>query len=203
MTSHDLQNGSTLSGFFVDLRLNSNHIQSGFTPVTFIGLHTGVQYLVVVYWYGSHFFRHFSDGNLNRYALVTLNDTSGQTSYSLNALYENVPKSQSASLNIIAQFPNGTQIGVAFDNNGYPQHTPGMWLTVAPPGSTIPFTGTFTGGSILPFTFFNGQTYLVQMSTGYNNIKFSYWKDTGSTNPSRSIALNGNQSYTAVYVVVP
>jgi hypothetical protein len=203
VTSHDLHNGNTLVGFFVDLRLNSNHIQSGMTPVTFGGLQSGVQYLVVVYWYGNNFFRHFSDGNLNRYALVTFNNTSGQTSYTLDALYENVPSSQAASLNIIAQFPNGTQIGTAFDNNGYPQHTPGMWLTVAPPGSTIPFTATFTGGSILPFTFFNGQTYAVHMSTGYSNVKFSHWKDTGSTNPDRSIALNGNQSYIAVYVVAP
>lgn len=203
VTSHDLHNGNTLVGFFVDLRLNSNHIQSGMTPVTFSGLQSGVQYLVVVYWYGNNFFRHFSDGNLNRYALVTFNNTLGQTSYALDALYENVPSSQAASLNIIAQFPNGTQIGTAFDNNGYPQHTPGMWLTVAPPGSTIPFTATFTGGSILPFTFFNGQTYVVHMSTGYSNVKFSHWKDTGSTNPDRSISLNGNQSYIAVYVVVP
>jgi hypothetical protein len=203
VTSHDLHNGNTLVGFFVDLRLNSNHIQSGSTPVTFSGLQSGVQYLVVVYWYGNYYFRHFSDGNLNRYALITFNKISGQTSYALDALYESVPSSQAASLNIIAQFPNGTQIGTAFDNNGYPQHTPGMWLTVTPPGSTIPFTATFTGGSILPFTFFNGQTYTVEMSTGYNNVKFSHWKDTGSTNPDRSISLNGSQSYIAVYVVVP
>jgi hypothetical protein len=203
VTSHDLHNGSTIGGIFVDLRLNSNHIQSGFTPVTFSGLHTGVQYLVVVYWYGNYYFRHFSDGNLNRYALVTLNNTSGQSGYALNALYENVPKSKAASLNIIAQFPNGTQIGTASEIDGYPQHTPGMWLTVAPPSSTIPFTATFTGGSILPFTFFNGQTYTVQMSTGYENVQFSHWKDTGSSNPVRSIALEGNATFIAIYSVVP
>jgi hypothetical protein len=160
-----------------------------------------VQYLVVVYWYGNYYFRHFADGNLNRYALVTLNNTSGQTTYTLNALYENVPKSQAASLNIIAQFPNGTQIGTASVIEGYPQHTPGMWLTVAPPGSTIPFTATFTGGSILPFTFFYGQTYTVQMSAGYKNVQFSHWKDDGSTNPIRSITLNDSSTYIAVYTI--
>ena len=109
---------------YVDLRLNDNHIESGYTPVTFSGLQTGAKYLVVVYWYGDYYFRHFSNGNLQRYAYVTLNTTAGQNTYSMNALYESVPTSQAASLNIIAQFPNGTQIGTASEIDGYPQHTP-------------------------------------------------------------------------------
>jgi hypothetical protein len=76
-----------------------------------------------------------------------------------------------------------------------------MWLTVTPPGSIIPFTATFTGGSILPFTFFYGQTYTVQMSTGYKNVQFSHWKDNGSTNPIRSITLNDSSIYIAVYTI--
>jgi hypothetical protein len=75
-----------------------------------------------------------------------------------------------------------------------------MYLTVTPPGSTSPFTATFTGGSILPFIIFNGQTYTVQMSTGYSNIIFSSWKDNGSTDPTRSFALAGNATYIAIYV---
>jgi len=199
VTSSDLHTGASLTGFYVDLRQNNNHVQGGFTPVTFSGLQTGVQYLVVVYWYGSNYFRHFSNGNLQRYELVTLNSTAGQNSITLNALYESVPSAQAASVNIIAQFPNGTQIGTASTDNGYPQHTPGMYLTVTPPGGSGPFTATFTGGSILPFIFFNGQTYTVQMSTGYNNITFSYWKDNGSTDPTRSVPLNGNTTIIAIY----
>jgi hypothetical protein len=200
VTGSDLHTGGTITGMYVDLRLNDNSIQDGFTPVTFSGLQTGVQYLVVVYWYGSYYFRHFSNGDLQRYELVTLNSTTGQDTITLNALYENVPTSQAASLNLIAQFPNGTQIGTASEDNGYPQHTPGMYLTVTPPGSDSPFTATFTGGSILPFIFFNGETYTVQMSTGYSNITFAYWKDNGSTDPTRSFALAGNATYIAVYV---
>jgi hypothetical protein len=200
VTSSDLHTGAKIAGMYVDLRLNDNSVQSGYTPVTFSGLQTGVQYLVVVYWYGSYYFRHFSNGNLQRYELVTLNSTSGQSTISLDALYENVAKSQAASLNLVAQFPNGTQIGTASEDNGYPQHTPGMYLTVTPSGSTSPFTATFTGGSILPFIFFNGETYTVQMSTGYSNITFAYWKDNGSTDPTRSFALAGNATYIAVYV---
>jgi hypothetical protein len=200
VTGSDLHTGATITGMYVDLRLNDNSVQSGYTPVTFSGLQTGVQYLVVVYWYGSYYFRHFSNGDLQRYELVTLNSTSGQNTITLNALYETVPKSQAASLNLIAQFPNGTQIGTASEDNGYPQHTPGMYLTVTPPGSGSPFTATFTGGSILPFIFFNGETYTVQMSTGYSNITFAYWKDNGSTDPTRSFALTGNATYIAVYV---
>ena len=200
VSSSDLHTGAAITGMYVDLRLNDNSIQSGYTPVTFSGLQTGVQYLVVVYWYGSYYFRHFSNGDLQRYELVTLNSTSGQSTISLDALYENIPKSQAASLNLIAQFPNGTQIGTASEDNGYPQHTPGMYLTVTPPGSGPPFTATFTGGSILPFIFFNGDTYTVQMSTGYSNITFAYWKDNGSTNPTRSFRLDGNATYIAIYI---
>jgi hypothetical protein len=54
--------------------------------VTFSGLQTGVQYQLVVFWYGNYYFRHFSDGDLNRYALVTLNAT--QNSVSLTGLYQ-------------------------------------------------------------------------------------------------------------------
>ncbi len=169
-------------------------------PVTFSGLQTGAKYLVVVYWFGSHYFRHFANGNLQRYAWVTLNATSGQNSYALNALYETVQKPQAAALNIIAQSPNGTQIGTASEISGYPQHTPGMYLSVTPPGGSAPFTATFTGGSILPFIFLNGQTYTVAMSAGYGHIYFDHWQDNGNRNPTRSIALSGNATYTAVYV---
>jgi hypothetical protein len=57
-------------------------------------------------------------------------------------------------LNIIAEYPNGTQIGTTFNNTGYIQHTPGMWLTVTPPDATIPYTGDIHGRespSVRPF----------------------------------------------------
>ncbi|MDA4132643.1 MAG: hypothetical protein OK454_05900, partial [Thaumarchaeota archaeon] len=165
----------------------------------FSGLQQGAKYLVVVYGYGDAYFRHFSNGNLQRYSYVTLNATAAQSSYSMNALYEVVPNSQAASLNIVAQFPNGTQIGTASEIDGYPQHTPGMYLSVTPPGATAPYTATFTGGSILPFIFFNHQTYTVAMSMGYANITFSHWEDNGSTDPTRAFALNGNATFIAIY----
>lgn len=197
VSSHDMHTGAVLSGFFVDVRVNGNHIVSGYTPIKFTGLSPHVQYQVVVYWYGSDYFRHFSNGNLNRYALIKFS-TGGQTS-KLNALYENVPSSSAANLNVIAEFPNGTQIGTTFCNNGYVQHTPGMWLTVAPYGQG-PFTGSFTGGSMLPFTLFNGQTYTIQMTLSYNNIYFDHWQDNGNTNAQRTVTLNGAATYTAIYV---
>jgi hypothetical protein len=200
VTSKDIGNGTALTGFTVDLRVNGNPVQSGFTPVTFSGLKTGVQYQVVVYWYGNYYFRDFSDGDLNRYALVTLN--ASQDSVSLTGLYQYVPAAQAASLNILAQFPNGTQIGTTFNNTDYIQHTPGMWLTVTPPGSAQPFTGSYTGGSILPFVLFKGQTYTVQMTAGYGNVQFLHWKDNNSTDLSRQVRLNGEASYTAIYAVM-
>ena len=75
-----------------------------------------------------------------------------------------------------------------------------MYLTVTPPGGTAPFTATFTGGSILPFIFFNHETYTVRCPPGYSNITFAYWKDNGSTDRRGAFALNGNATYIAVYV---
>jgi len=119
---------------------------------------------------------------------------------SLTGLYQYVPASQAASLNILAQFPNGTQIGTTFNNTDYIQHTPGMWLTVTPPGSGQPFTGSYTGGSILPFILLKGQTYTVEMTAGYGNVQFLHWKDNNSTDLSRQVRLTGKASYTAIYV---
>jgi cobalamin biosynthesis Mg chelatase CobN len=72
---------------------------------------------------------------------------------------------------------------------------------VTPPGSTVPFTGSFTGGSNLPFILFKGQTYTVQMTAAYGNIHFLHWKDNNNANLSRQVTLSGNASYTAIYVV--
>ena len=197
-----LLNGTAISGMFVDLRINGTHIQGGYTPITFSGLQLGVQYGVVVYWYGNDYIRYINDTNtgmdLQRYDLVTLNQSN--PSDTLTGMYEYVPPSLAASLNILAEFPNGTLIGSSAYQDGYIQHSPGMWLQVIPPGWTTPYTGTFTGGSILPFIFFNYETYTVQMTTGYQDVQFSHWQDNNSTNPNRAFALNGNATYVAIYV---
>ena len=62
------------------------HIASGFTPVTFKNLEPGLQYQVVAYWAGNYYFRHFSDGDLNRYELVTFNSTGAKTDHSRRGL---------------------------------------------------------------------------------------------------------------------
>jgi len=199
INSNDI-NGTTLAGFYIDVRVNGNHIASGFTPATIQNLEPGVQYQIVAYWYGNYYFREFSNGDLNRYALVTFNST-GATSVTYDALYQYVPKMQAADLNIIAELPNGTLLGTTFNNSGYIQHTPGMWLTITP-GSGTPFTGSYTGGSILPFVLFNSEPYTISMTAGYQNYHFAYWKDTSGTNPDRAITLNGSATYIAVYIYV-
>ena len=88
---------------------------------------------------------------------------------------------------------DSAQIGVA---NGF-LGTLGAFSKGAP----IRIIGaTFTGGSILPFIFFNHQAYTVAMSLGYGNITFSHWQDNGSTDPTRTFALNGNSTYIAIYI---
>src|SRR5579864_5310462 len=89
--------GASLSGVQVDLRINGSTIKTAYTPATFSGLTPGVQYQIVVYWLPNYYFRHFTDGQLNRYDEVTLNGTKYA---SLNAVYENIPASQAASLNV-------------------------------------------------------------------------------------------------------
>jgi hypothetical protein len=184
-------NGTSISGYLIDLRVGGYAIASGFSPVTFKNLEPGLEYQVVAYWSGNYYFRHFSDGDLNRYELITFNST-GSTTASFDAIYEYVPSSQAVTLNVIAEFPNGTQIGTTFNNTGYIQHTPGLWLTVTPPDATIPYTGSFTGGSLLPFVLFRGENYTVQMTLSFGNYKFAYWQDSGGTNATRSIALDQN-----------
>ena len=203
-----------VNGIYVELRVNGTRIANGTTPVTFSNLQFGVQYGVVVYWYGNYYIRYINDANtgidLQRYDLVTLN--ASKPSDTLTGMFEYVPPSQAASLNIIAEFPNGTQLGTASVVNGYDLHSPGMWLTVTPPFQRTPYTGTFTGGSILPFTLFNNETYAVDMSqgfcgawTGYPGygtivqIVWDHWKDNNNTNPNRAITLNGSNTLVGIY----
>jgi hypothetical protein len=190
-------NGASLSGVKVDLRINGSTIKTDYTPVTFSGLTPGIQYQVVVYWLPSYYFRHFTDGQLNRYDTVTLNGTKYA---SLNALYENIPQPEAAALDVVAQFANGTQIGTSDNVNGSYFHTPGMWMQLVPPGLRDAYTGSFTGGSVLPFILINHDTYTIQMSAGYQNVVFSHWKDTNSKNPARQVTMSGNATYVAVFV---
>jgi hypothetical protein len=201
----------------VDLRINGNPVDNGDTPVTFTNLQFGVLYQVVVFWYGNYYIRYINDANtgldLQRYDTVTLNQS--MPSDTLTGMFEYVPTSQATSLNFIAEFPNGTLIGTSEQNASanYIQHSSGMWLTLTPPGQTTPYTGTFTGGSILPFTLFNGETYTVQMTldacgmvlsangqtVGPVDIVWSHWQDHGSTDANRAITLNGAATYIAIY----
>jgi len=196
VVSSSMLNGASLSGVQIDLRINGTTIKTGYTPVTFSGLTPGIQYEVVVYWLNNTYFRHFSDGNLNRYATVTL---TGSKYVSMNAEFQSVPFQDAAALNVIAELPNGTQIGTSNQVNGSNFHSPGMWFQIVPPGSTQPFTGSYTGGSILPFIFFNHENYTIQMSTGYQNLNFLYWKDNKSQDPTRTVVLNGNATYIAIF----
>ena len=193
-------NGTIVSGFLVDIRYDGFPVASGYTPVTFRSLEPGVGFQVIVYWADSYYFRHFSDGQLNRYQIVTLNSTnSDENSIGYTAEYQYVPPGDAAALDVIAELPNGTMIGTTFNSTDYIQHTPGMWLTVTLGDSTMPFTGSFTGGSLLPFVLIMGESYTIEMTSSYGNYRFAYWKDNNSTDPSRTLALNLNSTLIAIY----
>ena len=196
-TSSGMLNGGNLTGILVDVRVDGYPIQSGYTPVTFNNLEPGIQYQVIVFWYGDDYFRHFADGDLNRYELVTFNNT-GTQSESYTALFQTVPSSEAASLDVIAKFANGTVIGTSFNATTYIQHTPGVWTTVTPQGLFTPYTGSDTGGSLLPFILMAGQNYTVEMSN-WQGYHFAKWADTGSTDPNRVVTLNSNMTLVAIY----
>jgi hypothetical protein len=146
-------NGTSISGYLVDLRVGGYAIQSGFTPVTFTSLEPGLQYQIVAFWADNYYFRHFSDGDMNRYELLTLQ---------LDRFHHGVVR---CGLRVCASFAGGHlehNRGIPqwdADRHNFQQHRlhpahSGMWLTVTPPDATIPYTGTFTGRespSVRPF----------------------------------------------------
>ena len=151
-------NGTSINGYLIDLRVGGYTIASGFTPVTFKNLEPGLEYQVVAYWAGNYYFRQFSGGDLNRYELLSFNST-GAKSASYDALYEYVPPARAATLNVIAILPNGTVWG-------RPSTTATTSSTLLECGSRsllqathVPYTGSYTGGSLLPFVLFSGETY--------------------------------------------
>jgi hypothetical protein len=74
-----------------------------------------------------------------------------------------------------------------------------MWMTVTPEDDTSPFTGSYTGGSLLPFILLSGTTYTITATESYGDLKFGYWKDNNSTDFSRTILLNENITLVAIY----
>lgn len=194
INSSDL-NGTAISGMNVVVRVDGNDIVNGTTPVTFPDLEPHVQYQVFVYSSGDYYFREFSNGGLNDYATVEFNST-GSTTVTDDALYQHVPASQAAYLNVEAELPNGTLLGTVVDNVA---QTPGMWFTVTPSGSDTPFTGAYTGASNLPFVLLNNETYTITMTISYQSYHFAHWQDNNNTSPIRVVDLNGNLTLIAIY----
>ncbi len=192
-----LLNGTLINGIYYDLRLNNTVVSCGYTPLTFTNLSPGQTYELVAYWATDYYYRHFSNGNLNRYQLFSMNVSS---SYNITGIYEYIPLKKLATLNIVAEFPNGTLIGQSYQQGKNFFHTPGMWIAITPPGSSTPYTGGYTGGSILPFDLVNHSSYTIKMAQGYQNINFSHWDDTGSNNTSRVLKIQGDTNLTAIYV---
>jgi hypothetical protein len=193
-----LDGTKTLTGFYTNLRLNGNIIADGYTPKTFT-MTPGNTYVVVLYWCCDQYFRHYSDGTLTRYYVVT----PGSSGILVKGMYESVPASQAAKLNVIAKDTNGNVIGGTTTNpDGSISTQPGMWMWLTPPGSSTPYTGAYTGSSSTPFTIFNGKTYTLTMSS-FDKYQFDHWQDNGSTNPTRAFTMNGDSvNNVAIYRIV-
>lgn len=191
--------GTSLPGMYLNLRENGNIVADGYTPKTF-NLTPGKDYVVVLYWCCDYYFRHYSDGTLTRYHEVT----GGSSGKLLKGLYERVPASQAAKLNVIAKDTNGNTIGGTTSNpDGSISTEPGMWMWLTPPGTSTPYTGAYTGSSSTPFVVFEGKTYKITMSS-FGKYEFDHWQDNGSTNPNRSFAMSGDRvNNVAIYKIVP
>jgi hypothetical protein len=121
----------------------------------------------------------------------------------LDAVYENVPSSQAAHLDVTALDSNGNVLGSSQMVNGSVVATPGMYVDLIPPAQITPYTATFSGAGDLPWALFNGQTYTVEMSKGYGKYQFDHWQDNNSTDPVRSFTLNGdNTGNVVIYKIV-
>jgi hypothetical protein len=159
----------------------------------------GNTYVVVLYWCCDYYFRHYSDGTLTRYYEVT----PSSSGILLKGLYESVPASQAAKLNVIAKDTNGNVIGGTTVNpDGSISTQPGMWMWLTPPGDSLAYTGAYTGSSSTPFVIFNGKTYTITMSS-FDKYVFDHWQDNSSTNPKRAFAMNGDSvNNVAIYRIV-
>ncbi|HKU50142.1 MAG TPA: hypothetical protein VJP79_09345, partial [Nitrososphaera sp.] len=190
--------GASIPGMYVNLRENGNIIADGYTPKTF-NLTPGKDYVVVLYWCCDYYFRHYSDGTLTRYYTVT----GESTGILLKGMYERVPASQAAKLNVIAKDTAGNVIGGTTSNpDGSISAEPGMWMWLTSPGASSPYTGAYTGSSSTPFVVFEGKTYKVTMSS-FDKYQFDHWQDTGSTSPNRSFSMSGDrENNVAIYRIV-
>jgi hypothetical protein len=190
--------GTALPGMYVNIRENGNIVADGYTPKTF-SLTPGKEYVVVLYWCCDYYFRHYSDGTLTRYHIVTANSNG----IVLKGLYERVPSSQDAKLNVIAKDTAGRVIGGTTSNpDGSISAEPGMWMWLTPPGASSPYTGAYTGSSSTPFVVFDGKSYKITMAS-FDRYQFDHWQGTGSTNPTRSFTMNGDSvNNVAVYRIV-
>ncbi|HJS82111.1 MAG TPA: hypothetical protein VJ742_04670, partial [Nitrososphaera sp.] len=129
--------------------------------------------------------------------------TADSTGILFKGLYERVPASQAAKLNVIAKDTSGNVIGGTTTNpDGSISTEPGMWMWLTPPGASSPYTGAYTGSSSTPFVVFEGKTYKITMSS-FGKYQFDRWQDNGSTNPSRSFAMSGDKvNNVAIYKIV-
>jgi hypothetical protein len=176
------------------------NVDSGFTPTT-LQMESGKDYRAIMYSFSPFWFRHWTDGGLHRYHLVS---GDGQA-HSFTAVYEQIPASGEAQLTVQAKTTDGTPIGstTGTQEDNTLQAQPGIEVLVAPPGSLTPYTAGFTGGSeATPFHLVKGQTYTIIMEE-FGQYKFSHWEDNGSTNSARAVPLTSDtQTLTAIYEVV-
>jgi hypothetical protein len=183
-----LSDGTKITGEYMQIRLNGNVVQSGYSPVTFCKLQPKQQYQVVAYWFGESNFRHWSDGVLLRYHQAI----AGPNPVNLTAVYEKIPSALSAQFTVKAVLTNGTEIGGTTSlADGSIVAKPGMYLDLTLSRQTTPYTAAFTGSSTLPFTLLKGQTYTITMYSD-QKYKFDHWQDNGSKNPVRSFKISGD-----------
>ena len=200
--SSQLLDGSAVTGLETQLRESAtgNNVDSGFTTTT-LQMEAGKDYRTIMYSYSPYWFRHWTDGGLHRYHLVS----GDGAAHSLTAVFENIPTSQEAQLWVKAKTSDGTPIGgtTGTQEDNTLQAQPGIEVLVAPPNTLNAYTAGFTGGSeASPFHLVKGQTYTITMEE-FGQYKFSHWEDNNLTNPARAVPLNSDSlTLTAVYDVI-
>jgi hypothetical protein len=171
--------GNAITGYYTVISSGANTVQTGYTPLTYIG-NAGASYSVTIQDYGGAVFDHWEDGSTSRTRTVALN-----TNLILTAYFSTSPPPAPPP-------PKLTVTSADMAGNTIT----GYYTTVSSStsGSSVVATGftpfTFTGSSV-------GSTYTVAVSD-YGSFVFDHW-DNGSTARSRTLTLNADTTIRAFY----
>jgi hypothetical protein len=170
--------GSTLTGYWVEVRQGGSTVKTGFSPVSFTL--TAGNYEVGVGDYGGYLFKQWSDGTTARFHPITIATTGA---VSLTAIYSTTspPPPPTSGITVTSRYVDGPTLT-------------GMYVTLRHNGATV-------GTGFTPKTFTAvtaGDQYTV-IPSDYTNAYFNKWNDGSTVREKTVTATSTGVSLTALY----